>query len=93
MIYQFTLLILFCSFLLFIIYFYVKKLRKSQEMCKNLIRKLIQEEDYAECLKRENWRLKSNFETGLEEFRSLTVRYNMLEKSLPKKRTRSRNKK
>jgi hypothetical protein len=93
MIYQFTGLILFLSVLLGFIYFYVKKLRREQLVVVYLRGKLAQEEEYAECLKRENWRLKSNFETGLQEYRSLTVKYNMLEKSLPITKKRSRSKK
>jgi hypothetical protein len=93
MIYQFTGLILFLSVLLGFIYFCVKKLRREQELVTYLRGKIKQEEEYAECLKRENWRLKSNFETGLQEFRSLTIKYNMLEKSLPTKKKRSRSKK
>lgn len=93
MIYQFTGLILLLSVLLGFIYFCVKKLRREQEMAVYLRGKIAQEEEYAECLKRENWRLKSNFETGLQEYRSLTVKYNMLEKSLPITKKRSRSKK
>ena len=93
MIYQFTGLILLLSILLGFIYFCVKKLRREQEMAVYLRGKIAQEEEYAECLKRENWRLKSNFETGLQEYRSLTVKYNMLEKSLPITKKRSRSKK
>ena len=93
MIYQFTGLILFLSVLLGLIYFYVKKLRREQLVVVYHRGKLAQEEEYAECLKRENWRLKSNFETGLQEYRSLTVKYNMLEKSLPITKKRSRSKK
>tara|TARA_B110000977_G_C10899001_1_gene424476 strand:- start:272 stop:547 length:276 start_codon:yes stop_codon:yes gene_type:complete len=86
MIYQFTGLILLLSILLGFIYFIVKRLRREQEVIVYLKGKITQEEEYAECLKRENWRLKSNFETGLQEFRSLTIKYNMLEKSLPVKK-------
>ena len=86
MIYQFTGLILLLSILLGFIYFIVKRLRREQEVIVYLKGKITQEEEYAECLKRENWRLKSNFETGLQEFRSLTIKYNMLEKSLPAKK-------
>tara|TARA_B110000211_G_C14051397_1_gene541373 strand:+ start:143 stop:424 length:282 start_codon:yes stop_codon:yes gene_type:complete len=93
MIYQFTGLILFLSVLLGFIYFCVKKIRREQLVAVYLRGKLAQEEEYAECLKRENWRLKSNFETGLQEYRSLTVKYNMLEKSFPITKKRSRSKK
>ena len=91
MIYQFTGLILLLSVLLGFIYFIVKRLRREQEVIVYLKGKLDQEEEYAECLKRENWRLKSNFEIGLQEYRSLTVKYNMLEKSLPTKKKKVKN--
>ena len=93
MVYQFTGLILFLSFLLFVIYFVVTKLRRSQRLNEHLKSKLDQEEEWSECLRRENWRLKSNFEIGLEEFRSLTVKYNMLEKSIPVKNKKSSKRK
>tara|TARA_B100000768_G_scaffold59905_1_gene57914 strand:+ start:1221 stop:1427 length:207 start_codon:yes stop_codon:yes gene_type:complete len=68
-------------------------MRSCKRYKEHIEAKLKQEEEYAECLRRENWRLKSNFEIGLEEFRSLTVKYNMLEKSLPVKKKKPGKKK
>tara|TARA_R110002050_G_scaffold58647_1_gene131493 strand:+ start:10571 stop:10846 length:276 start_codon:yes stop_codon:yes gene_type:complete len=91
MIYHFIGCLLFLSVLLGFVYIFVKKLRKEKRAVAYLKGKIAQEEDYSECLKRENWRLKSNFEIGLQEYRSLTVKYNMLEKSLPIKNKKVKN--
>lgn len=91
MIYHFIVCLLFLSVLLGFVYIFVKKLRKEKRTVVYLKGKIAQEEDYSECLKRENWRLKSNFEIGLQEYRSLTVKYNMLEKSLPIKNKKVKN--